>query len=225
MKTRPKVRIGRTTALLALSVTFGACAHVSRQDLDTRLQALEGDLSEQIVDGDRATASALALRLDQTDERVAALRADLQSLGEEFDVRIAAFEDDIRFDVPVYFAFDRAEVQPRGHEVLARFGRVAKTYYPDAHITVEGFADPSGSAAYNQALGLRRAEAVKSTLVAAGLPAERIRTVSYGEDVRRLVAEGAAGPGTRGWENRRVVLVIDHAAPDASGMVSQGGAR
>ena len=39
---------------------------------------------------------------------------------------------------------------------------------------------------------------------------DRVRAVSYGEDSRRLVSNGW-GPGTvTGWENRRVVLVIDH---------------
>ena len=43
-----------------------------------------------------------------------------------------------------------------------------------------------------------------------GLPRDKTRAVSYGEDTGRLVAAGAEGPGVRGWENRRVVLVIDH---------------
>ncbi len=38
---------------------------------------------------------------------------------------------------------------------------------------------------------------------------DRVRSVSYGEDTRRLISD-AWGPGTEGWENRRVVLVIDH---------------
>jgi len=36
-----------------------------------------------------------------------------------------------------------------------------------------------------------------------------VKAVSYGEDTRRLVSDGW-GPGAAGWENRRVVLVIDH---------------
>ena len=38
---------------------------------------------------------------------------------------------------------------------------------------------------------------------------DRVKAVSYGEDTRRLVSDGW-GPGVSGWENRRVVLVIDH---------------
>ena len=41
------------------------------------------------------------------------------------------------------------------------------------------------------------------------LTEDRLKAVSYGEDTRRLLSNGW-GPGADGWENRRVVLVIDH---------------
>lgn len=210
---------------LVLLTSTGACAHVSQKDMDARIETLRGEVSQQIADGDRQTSDALNLRLDQTDARVAALRSDLDQLEQDFDVKVAAMEDALRFDVPVYFGFDQAVVQARGREVLARFGQVAQKYYPDARITVEGFADPSGTEAYNRALGLRRAEAVKSLLVAGGMPTERIKTVSYGEDAGRLVDDRAQGPGTLGWENRRVVLVIDHIGSVTSGVVAGDGTR
>jgi peptidoglycan-associated lipoprotein len=95
--------------------------------------------------------------------------------------------------------------------VLNRFGSVAREYYPDALITVEGFTDPSGSAEYNLQLGQRRAAAVAGYLVGtAELSEEQVRAISYGEDTRRLVMPEGFGPGAPGWENRRVVLVIDH---------------
>ena len=201
----------RFPLVFALLASAGACAHVNQKDLDSRLETLRGDLVGQIADGDQRTAAELGLRMDQSDARIAALRADLNTLEQDFDMKVALLEDALRFDVPVYFGFDKAEVQATGREVLARFGQVADKYYPDAQITVEGFADPSGSEAYNRALGQRRADAVRSFLVAQGMSGDRIKSVSYGEDARRLVADGAHGPGSAGWENRRVVLVIDHA--------------
>jgi flagellar motor protein MotB len=63
----------------------------------------------------------------------------------------------------------------------------------------------------NLALGMRRAEAVKAFLTAeAGLMADRVRAVSYGEARNRLVAPKRQGPGEGGWENRRVALVVDY---------------
>jgi peptidoglycan-associated lipoprotein len=91
---------------------------------------------------------------------------------------------------------------------------VLSEYYPEALITVEGFTDPSGSAAYNLRLGQARADNVRGYLVTqSGLSDGQVRSVSYGEDTSRLVRPGAQGPGMEGRENRRVVIVIDH--PDA----------
>jgi len=121
--------------------------------------------------------------------------------------------------MPVYFDFDQAELLPKGREVLQRFSQVAQEYYPGAIMTVEGFTDTSGSQAYNQRLGMRRADAVKAFLVEQGLTGENIRTVSYGESQQRIVAPGEHGPGTAGWQNRRVVIVIEQAG-QASAAVS-----
>ncbi|MGH7534446.1 MAG: OmpA family protein, partial [Gemmatimonadales bacterium] len=97
--------------------------------------------------------------------------------------------------------------------VLDRFASVVREYYPGALITVEGFTDPAGSVAYNQRLGQRRADAVREYLATAGgFATENLKAVSYGEVRNRQVAPGARGPGDLGIENRRVALVIDHAA-------------
>jgi peptidoglycan-associated lipoprotein len=79
-------------------------------------------------------------------------------------------------------------------------------------ITVEGFADPAGSTAFNKRLGQARADAVRDYLVGtAGLPAEQVRAVSYGEDNNRQVRPGAFGEA--GQDNRRVGLIVDYAGP------------
>jgi peptidoglycan-associated lipoprotein len=90
---------------------------------------------------------------------------------------------------------------------------VIKEYYPGALITVEGFTDPAGSARYNLRLGQRRADAVKEYLATAGgFASDSVKAVSYGEVRNRQVVPGAKGPGEEGIENRRVSLVVDHAA-------------
>jgi hypothetical protein len=48
-------------------------------------------------------------------------------------------------------------------------------------LTLEGHADPRGSAEYNQALSQRRVERVKGFLVALGIPAANIQTEAFGE--------------------------------------------
>lgn len=80
-------------------------------------------------------------------------------------------------------------------------------------MTVEGFTDPAGTASYNKRLGQHRADAVKEYLATAGgFETTQLKAVSYGEARNRQVAPGARGPGDEGLENRRVALVIDHAA-------------
>jgi peptidoglycan-associated lipoprotein len=96
---------------------------------------------------------------------------------------------------------------------LDRFASVVKDYYPAALVTIEGFTDPAGSRAYNMRLGQRRADAVKEYLATAGgFETVQLKAVSYGESSNRQVVPGARGPGDLGVENRRVALVIDHAA-------------
>ena len=122
--------------------------------------------------------------------------------------------------MPVYFAFDDDQLRPQDRPVLDRFAQVVTEYYPDTQITVEGFTDSSGSQEYNISLGMRRAESVKTYLTSAGgMDSDFLRTVSYGEDTPRQIAAGETGPGSDGWENRRVVLVIDHGGtPPAGGL-------
>ena len=76
--------------------------------------------------------------------------------------------------------------------------------YPTYNLTVEGHADERGTREYNLALGERRANSVKEYLVAGGLPANRIKTISYGKE--RPVALGS---NEAAWsQNRRGVTVL-----------------
>ncbi len=197
--------------IAVVAVFASSCAHVSRKDLDVQLTTLRGDLVQRMNQGD----AALGARVDGLAGELAALRTELDAMERDFGVKVEELEESLRVHVPVHFGFDQDEVEPNGREVLDRFAGVASRYCPGAQVTVEGFTDPAGSAAYNLRLGQRRADAVRGYLVAQGMAAERIRAVSYGENTERLVVPGAQGPGTEGWENRRVVLAIDHdgAAP------------
>ena len=54
--------------------------------------------------------------------------------------------------------------------------------YPTYKLTIEGHCDERGSTEFNLALGDSRANAVKSALIQAGIPGDRIRTISYGKE-------------------------------------------
>jgi peptidoglycan-associated lipoprotein len=82
---------------------------------------------------------------------------------------------------PVFFAFDSAEVDAAGQQVLKGNAELLKKYSTWV-ITIEGHADERGTAEYNLALGERRAHAARTYLVSLGIPPERLKTVSYGKE-------------------------------------------
>ena len=82
---------------------------------------------------------------------------------------------------PLFFGLDQADVSPEGQQVLNTNAEIMKKY-PTWVITIEGHADERGTAEYNLALGERRALAARNYLVSLGIPADRLRTVSYGNE-------------------------------------------
>jgi peptidoglycan-associated lipoprotein len=82
---------------------------------------------------------------------------------------------------PIYFEYDKADIKSDQVSVLQANASLLKMN-PNARVTVEGHCDERGSEEYNLALGDRRANAVKEFLLAQGIPANRIMTVSYGEE-------------------------------------------
>jgi peptidoglycan-associated lipoprotein len=82
---------------------------------------------------------------------------------------------------PVFYRYDSSDVDGAGQLVLNANAEILKKY-PTWVITIEGHADERGTAEYNLALGERRALAARNYLVSLGIPADRLRTVSYGKE-------------------------------------------
>jgi len=82
---------------------------------------------------------------------------------------------------PLFFPLDSFEVDGTGQQVLQANAALLKKY-PTWIITIEGHCDERGTAEYNLALGEKRALAAKTYLVSLGVPADRLRTVSYGKE-------------------------------------------
>ena len=206
---RVLVVVGALGAAVGLS---GCAAKVSRTDFTAEVARLR----EEVQTGD----ARLGARIDSTNQLVAdhtrrldALDQELQAFRSEYNVSIERAKDMMKFNVPVRFEFAKSDLREADRPVLDRFATVVKEYYPGALVTVEGFTDPAGTAAYNRRLGQHRADAVKEYLASAeGFEAMQVKSVSYGESRNRQVVPGAKGPGDAGLENRRVALVIDHVA-------------
>lgn len=107
----------------------------------------------------------------------------------------------------IFFEFDKYNLQSEARSVLEKQAAWLKKY-PQLSITIEGHADERGTREYNLALGERRANSTKDYLVALGVPASSIRTISYGKE--RPVALGS---NEAAWaQNRRAVTMVSGAA-------------
>lgn len=104
----------------------------------------------------------------------------------------------------VFFDFDKSDIKPEGQKTLEKQAAWLKKY-PNVTVTVEGHCDDRGTREYNLALGARRAAAVKKALIALGIPANRISTISYGKERPAVVGDNEAA-----WaQNRRGVTVVN----------------
>lgn len=81
----------------------------------------------------------------------------------------------------VYFAFDSSAIQDNQRSNIAAVADHLKAN-PTHAVRVEGHADERGTDGYNLALGERRALAIREQLISSGVAANRVVTMSYGED-------------------------------------------
>ena len=84
-----------------------------------------------------------------------------------------------------YFDYDKSDIRGDARDALTRDAAALKTIladFPNASIVLEGHCDERGSAEYNLGLGDRRATAAKEFLVQLGVPADKLKTISYGKE-------------------------------------------
>jgi peptidoglycan-associated lipoprotein len=118
---------------------------------------------------------------------VAKLRDDLQKVGDR-----------------IYFAFDKSDITAESRATLQKQAQLLQQN-PSVTITIQGHCDERGTVEYNLGLGERRANAAKQALIALGVAANRIQTISYGKERPQVV-----GHNEQAWaQNRRAVTVIN----------------
>jgi len=82
----------------------------------------------------------------------------------------------------IHFDYDEFTMREGDREILNRNGEALKKF-DFIKITIEGHCDERGSVEYNLALGERRARTAYDYLLSLGVPAERMKTVSYGKEI------------------------------------------
>lgn len=103
----------------------------------------------------------------------------------------------------IFFDFDKADLRSDARAQVEKWADWLKKF-PQNAVTVEGHCDERGTREYNLALGERRAAAAKKYLVALGIAANRVGTISYGKERPAVVGSNEAA-----WaQNRRDVMVV-----------------
>ena len=97
----------------------------------------------------------------------------------------------------VFFAYDSAEIDAESKDNLLGQSLYLKNH-ADTKVQIAGNCDERGTAEYNLALGARRANAAKQVIVKDGVPASRVKTISYGKD-----RPAVQGTGERVWKQNR----------------------
>jgi peptidoglycan-associated lipoprotein len=104
----------------------------------------------------------------------------------------------------VFFETDSSALTPQGQATLDKQVQWLNQY-SQYTFTIEGHADERGTREYNIALGARRASAVQDFMIARGIAANRMRTVSYGKERPVAVCDDISC-----WsQNRRAVTVLN----------------
>jgi outer membrane protein OmpA-like peptidoglycan-associated protein len=181
-----------------LERTKSSLAGAERDAADQKQRATEADT--RAAEADQRTAEA--------DRRMKALQLEL--------AKWAAVKEEPRGVVitlsgSVLFASNKSTLLP---EAKTRLGQVATALLEtkERHLAVEGYTDSQGKDAYNIDLSQRRADAVRTYLVANGYPPDLI--VAHGAGKAMPVADNATAEGRA--NNRRVEIIIAARSADVS---------
>lgn len=184
----PSPRVAMLAAGLLAAGLAGCSQYVKKDDFSAAIQQLQQKQQDQ-------------------QQQIDAIKQQMQEQFSKYDTQITAMQGRVSVDTVAHFAFNSATLEDQDKPALQNFAQTISKYHPNVLITVEGFADPAGSRAYNHRLGMRRADAVRDFLVQSGINADQVRAVSYGKDANRQVVKGASHD--RGADNRRVSLTVD----------------
>ncbi len=113
----------------------------------------------------------------------------------------AAFHQNVQ---DIFFDYDSYDVRPDAASSVSQAASYL-TSHPAIKVVIGGYCDDRGSAEYNLALGENRANAARTALVNAGVPASRLRVISYGKEKQFCTEENESC-----WQqNRRAQFSLD----------------
>jgi outer membrane protein OmpA-like peptidoglycan-associated protein len=187
-------------------------------DAQARVDQNRAQLESMEKESGQAQTDALAgaeRQLVDSEARRKAAEAAAAAAAEEL-ARLATVKQEKRGMVitlsgSVLFASDKAELLPEAQQRLSDVARALNQGSPEALIVVEGHTDARGSETHNLELSARRAEAVRTYLVAQGVGPDRIR--SQGLGFSRPISNNKSAEGRA--NNRRVEIVVNPTQAEA----------
>jgi outer membrane protein OmpA-like peptidoglycan-associated protein len=123
--------------------------------------------------------------------------------SESATVRVVG--DEIKLDQRVYFDFNEARIRPQSNSILRALAKLIIAHPEYVVVHVNGHTDEIGTEEYNQDLSVRRAEAVRATLIAFGVPDTRLVAAGFGKTMPRSLGHTPDDMQI----NRRVELIIE----------------
>jgi peptidoglycan-associated lipoprotein len=113
----------------------------------------------------------------------------------------AAFHQNVQ---DIFFDYDSYELRPDASTSISQAASYLNSH-PAIKVVIGGYCDDRGSAEYNLALGENRANSARTALVSAGVPANRLRVISYGKEKQFCTEQTEAC-----WQqNRRAQFSLD----------------
>jgi outer membrane protein OmpA-like peptidoglycan-associated protein len=192
----------QSEAARRLEIERAARAEAAERDALAKADAARADADRARQEA-RLAADQAARAAEQADREKADLRAELQKqLNLILETRETARGlivnmSDVLFDTAQH------TLKPGARERLAKVATILKAH-PGLQIDIEGHTDSVGTDSYNQSLSERRAQSVRSFLVAEGVPSQTMSARGLGEE--QPVASNDSASGRQ--QNRRVELVV-----------------
>lgn len=120
----------------------------------------------------------------------------------QYGVNVTGGPDATAKDRIIYFSYDSANIDERSASVIREHAKYLRKH-PQMMVVLEGHTDERGTREYNIGLGERRAYSVKNIFLNAGVGAQQMRVLSYGEE--RPASFGSTEQDYA--KNRRVVII------------------
>lgn len=168
-----------------------------RATLLSKLENAEADRTEVILEARTSQAQAAEARSARLEQQLEDLKAEQTERGMVMTL------GDVLFD------FDQADLKVGGMRTVEKLVDFLQEY-PERRVRIEGYTDSTGDEQYNLGLSERRANAVRTALLDAGISPNRIEVQGYG--VAYPVADNNSSSGRQ--QNRRVEIVISE--PDGT---------